>query len=294
MKILNFGSINIDHVYSVDHFVRPGETLGSSRYRQFAGGKGFNQSVALAYAGATVYHAGNVGKNGLWLVDHLRQCGVDVSFIKVVDTPTGHAIIQVNPQGENSIILYGGANQLVTESDAENVLSNFSHGDHLLLQNEISSIPEIMKLAARRGLNIVFNPAPVNSEVVSFPLDLVDIFILNEIEGRELTGESGLDKICSSMRENYSSAVTILTAGNRGVLYADSERTLRVAAENVKPVDTTAAGDTFIGYLLDGIVKRMDVEEALRFASKAAAVCVTRPGAADSIPKREELEIVTQ
>jgi ribokinase len=290
MKILNFGSINIDHVYSVNHFVRPGETLSSSHYHQFAGGKGFNQSVALAYAGATVYHAGKVGKDGIWLMDHLRQCRVDVSFIKVADSPTGHAIIQVNPQGENSIILHGGANQYVTESDAENVLSNFSRGDHLLLQNEISTIPEIMKLAARQGLIIAFNPAPMNPEVLSFPLDLVDIFILNEIEGMELTGESELDKICGSMREKYSAAVTVLTAGEKGVLYADSERTLRVAAKRVKPVDTTGAGDTFIGYLLAEIVGHRDVEEALRFACKAAAVCVTRPGAAESIPKREELE----
>ena len=147
-----------------------------------------------------------------------------------------------------------------------------------------------MKLAAQRGLSIVFNPAPMNPEVLSFPLDLVDIFILNEIEGKELTGESELDEICVSMRENYSSAVTILTAGNKGVLYADSERTLRVAAEKVKPIDTTAAGDTFIGYILAGIVRHMDVEEALRLACKAAAVCVTRPGAADSIPRREELD----
>lgn len=294
MKILNFGSINIDHVYSVEHFVRPGETLGSTDYRQFAGGKGFNQSIALAYAGADVYHAGKIGKDGLWLLDHLQSSGVDTSFLEVVDSPSGHAIIQVNREGENSIILYGGANQKITEAEAEKVLSKFSHGDYLLLQNEISAIPEIMRLAAGQGLTIIFNPSPMNSELLSYPLDLVDIFILNEIEGGELTGEQGPDEIYFSMREKYSNATTVLTVGDKGVLYADSEKTLRVEAEQVTPVDTTAAGDTFIGYFIAEIMDDRDIEQALRLACKAAAVCVTRPGAADSIPKREELEVFAQ
>jgi ribokinase len=289
MKILNFGSINIDHVYFVEHFVRPGETLASMDYRIFAGGKGYNQSIALAQAGADVTHGGKIGSDGLWLLDRLKQCGVDTSLIQTVDTPTGQGIIQVNGEGENAIILFGGANHEITEEDAMNVLFKFKPGDCLLLQNEISAIPEIMKLAQKQGLRIIMNPAPIGQEVQRYPLDMVEIFILNEIEGRELTGETEFKQICRSMTNRFPKAVTILTVGDQGVWFADSNQLLHVAAEKVKPVDTTAAGDTFIGYFIAEYTRGNDPESALRFASKAAAICVARPGAADSIPQRMDV-----
>jgi ribokinase len=289
MTILNFGSINIDHVFFVEHFVRPGETLLSMDYRRFSGGKGYNQSIALAQAGAEVFHAGKIGHDGVWLLDRMELYGVDTSFVQTVDTPTGQAIIQVNREGENAIILFGGANRDITNEDAVKVLSEFKSGDYLLLQNEISAMQGIMKLAAEKGLRIILNPAPMSPEIQKYPLDTVGIFIMNEIEGRDLTGEAEFGKICRAMINSFPKAMTILTVGDQGAWFAESDRLLHVNAEKVKPVDTTAAGDTFIGYFIAEYSRGNDLESALGFACRAAAICVTRPGAADSIPKREEV-----
>jgi ribokinase len=288
-RILVFGSINIDHVYRVDHLVRPGETISSERYQCFAGGKGSNQSIALARAGAEVYHAGRIGADGLWLKEMLDDNGVDTSYVEVADGPSGHAIIQVDDEGENSIILYGGANRSISWKDVRKVLTDFGHGDYLLLQNEISAVPEIISGGAEKGLKIVFNPAPMHSGVLDYPLPKVDCFVFNEVEGRELTGKTGQDDILGAMMDRFPGVCVVLTLKDKGVIYADTERKLTVPALTVKAVDTTAAGDTFIGYLLAGMVAGEDIETGLETACRAAAICVTRPGAADSIPWKEEL-----
>ncbi|HBC85784.1 MAG TPA: ribokinase [Lentisphaeria bacterium] len=289
MKILNFGSVNIDHVYSVEHFVRPGETLSSLLYSRFSGGKGANQSIALAKAGADVFHAGKIGSDGIWLKDNLKKCGVCTGFLKVGKIPTGHAVIQVSKSGENSIVLYGGSNQDIDENFAKKAIAKFSKGDYLLLQNEISSIPFIMEKAHQRGMKIVFNPAPMNSPVKSYPLKLVDIFILNEIEGSELSGRKGFQDVLREMKRKYPKALTIMTLGSKGAAFIENGRIVFVPAVKVKPVDTTAAGDTFIGYFLAGIAKGMKTGDAARMACRASAICVTRKGAADSIPEMREV-----
>ena len=289
MKIVNFGSINIDYVYSVDHFVQPGETLSSRELNRYPGGKGFNQSVALANAGTKIYHAGKIGRDGLWLKDRLKRFGVDTKFVEAIESPSGHAIIQVNAKGENAIVLYGGANQAIKIADAEKVLSGFRRGDYLLLQNEISAVPGILKLGAERQMRIVFNPAPMQSEVLSYPMECVDLFIVNKIEGKELTGRDEPERILSEMQALFPKAEIVLTAGKDGAFYSSAEETLRVPAEKVIPVDTTAAGDTFIGFFLSDLINGKNAETALRTACKAAALCVTKPGAADSIPFRSEL-----
>jgi len=289
MKILNFGSVNIDHVYSVDHFVRPGETMSSLSYARFSGGKGANQSIALAKAGAEVFHAGKIGADGIWLKDNLKKCGVRTEFLKEGEVPTGHAVIQVSKSGENSIVLYGGANQDIDAKFAKSTISKFKKDDILLLQNEISSIPQIMKTAHGKGMKIVLNPAPMNKPVLSYPLKLVDIFILNDIEGADLTGKKGFEAVISEMKRKYPKALTIMTLGSKGAAYLEGERIQFVPAVKVKPVDTTAAGDTFIGYFLAGIARGDGVSDAIRLACRAAAICVTRRGAADSIPEMREV-----
>ena len=291
-QIYNFGSVNIDHVYTVDRFPRPGETLGSRTYRTFAGGKGFNQSIALARAGAGVCHAGMVGNDGLWLKDLLERDGVDARFLDVAEGPTGHAIIFVNPEGENSIVLHAGANHRVTKSDVSQVLGQADRGEFLLTQNETSSVADIIRLGAERGLRVVFNPAPMDAEVKTYPLDLVSVFILNEVEGADLTGETSAEGIIEAMRRKFARAATVLTLGSDGVAYGREGEVLRVPAEQVRPVDTTAAGDTFIGYFLAGMTDDQSIEDALARACRAAAICVTRPGAAESIPTAAELEAV--
>ena len=289
MKILNFGSLNIDHVYRVERFVRPGETIGCDSYRQFSGGKGANQSIALAFAGANVFHAGKIGPDGTWLEQRLARCGVDTRFIETIEGASGHAMIQVNREGENAIIIHGGANRRLNNDDVERILPQFSAGDYLLLQNEVSANECVIRCAAELGMYTVFNPAPMSRQVMELPLELIRCFILNRIEATELTGESRPETILSSMRSRYPNAATVLTLGPQGARYRDSTGELNIPAAKVEPVDTTAAGDTFVGYFLAGMMIQQGAEEALKTACRAAAVCVTSPGAADSIPKRVEL-----
>lgn len=289
MKILNFGSLNIDHVYTVDHIVRPGETIGSRAYSQFCGGKGLNQSIALARAGAEVFHAGKIGHEGRFLVDRLNRDGVDTGHVDVVDGASGHAIIQVDDSGENSIVLFGGANRAIRPLDAEKTIAAFSAGDILLLQNEISAVPDILSAAAKREMRIAFNPAPFSAEVLDYPLADVSWFIVNETEGKGMTGESEPGAIAAAMLERFPDSAVILTLGAKGALYIDADRKIAVGAEAVTAVDTTGAGDTFIGYFLTLCSQGREVRECLELACRAAGICVTRSGAADSIPMRDEV-----
>jgi len=293
MRILNFGSVNIDHVYQVPHFVRPGETLASTRYDRFAGGKGFNQSVALARAGADVHHAGRIGRDGEWLRHALAQDGAKVRHLETVDGPTGHAIIQVDAYGQNCIVLSGGANREIDEQDAAGVLADFGAGDLLLLQNEISMIPEIMHLAAGRGLKIAFNPAPMGPEVLGYPLELVDLFIVNEVEaaglcGREIDPEATL----RALRAQFPKAHFLLTLGPRGAIAMADGDPVSVPPREVPVVDTTAAGDTFIGFFLATRTSGVPLPDALWRATIASSLCVSRPGASPSIPAKDEVDAI--
>ncbi len=290
MRVINFGSINIDHVYRVEHFVRPGETLRSDDYKVFSGGKGANQSIALAHAGVQVLHAGKIGRDGAWLKHKLEEAGVDTVLIEMTEAPTGHAIIQVNKEGENAIIIHGGANESVVDDDIQRVLDACEAGDFLLLQNEINSVDRVLLEAKKRGLFIVFNPAPMTEAIKSYPLEAVDIFIINQVEGEMLTGKKEPLEIIQEMQKHYPRSKTVLTLGKEGVIYADAKHQLSKKALDVVAVDTTGAGDTFIGYFLAGVVSQSPVEKALEMAISASALCVTRAGAADSIPGREEVK----
>jgi ribokinase len=293
-RILNFGSINVDHVYTVEHFVRPGESLICQEYRRFAGGKGLNQSIALAQAGACVYHAGKVGTEDAWLKTLMEDKGVNTGFVETINGPSGHAIIQVNAAGENSIVIVGGANQLMSESDAQRIVADFGPGDYLLVQNEVSAVPQIIRSAKAKGLIIVFNPAPMSRQVLNYPLELVDILIVNETEAHSLTGEIEPDKIYGFFHHQYPRTAIVLTMGHKGAGYFSSQARFHQPAEQVHVVDSTGAGDTFIGFFLAEFIKTNDPKSALAYASRAAAICVTRHGAADSIPSRRELEETQQ
>ena len=290
MKILNFGSLNIDHVYQVDHFVRAGETLASSGYARHMGGKGFNQSIALARAGAAVYHAGCMGEDGDFMRAYLHEAGVNVAFLRTVDGPTGHAMIQVEPSGENCILLFGGANQRIEAAQIRETLAHFAAGDILLLQNEINGLPFLMKYAHEKGMQIALNPSPIDGGLFSLPLDTVRWFLLNEIEGEALTGVKEPKRICQKLLENYPNAEMILTLGSEGVCYQSKDQKLVHPSYRVPVVDTTAAGDTFTGYFLAKISAGESVSYALECASKAAALAVSQEGAAPSIPTIEEVQ----
>lgn len=292
MKILNIGSLNIDYVYDVEHFVARGETLSSACRSVFAGGKGLNQSIALGRAGAEVYHAGLIGSEGGFLRDLLAESGVDVGFVRTVDDcPTGHAIIQRASDGDNCIILFGGANRRVDEAFVDEVLEHFSEGDWLLLQNETSCLPYVIRAAKRRGMRVVINPSPADDLLFECPLELVDCFVLNEGEAERLSGRSGsVDRMLSAMRGRFPGASVVLTAGEDGSVCSEGDAVIAQAAFRTDAVDTTAAGDTFTGYYLAERARGTGVSDALRTASAAAALAVSRAGAAPSIPTRAEVE----
>lgn len=289
MKILNFGSLNLDLVYQMPHFVRAGETLSSTGFHRGVGGKGLNQSVALARAGAEVYHAGLVGEDGAMLRDFLRENGVDVRFVRTVDQPSGHAVIQVEPAGNNCIFLYGGANQCVSEDFIDEVLSAFDAGDLLILQNEINDIDRIIRRAAQRGMQVALNPSPVAENLQALPLEEIDWFILNEIEGAELSGETQPERVLDGLVARFPRAHIVLTLGSEGSVYAHGDARIRQSAFRVQAVDTTAAGDTFTGFFFAAVAAGAPVKDALLRASRASAISVTRAGAAPSIPALQEV-----
>jgi len=292
MKVLNFGSLNIDHVYRVPHIAQPGETLPGESYALLAGGKGANQSAALACAGAPVWHAGKVGPEGGWLIEKLATLGANTEMIQVGDTPTGHAIIQVDDAGQNAIVLFAGANHAFERADIDAAVGNGNPGDWLLLQNETNEVEYMIRTAHGAGLSVCYNPAPFTPQTGRYPLDLLSTLIVNETEGEALTRAGEPEGILSSLVERLPDCDVILTLGAAGVTYRCGDETGQIAAPCVDAVDTTAAGDTFIGYYIAACIAGEDTVEALTRACTAAALCVTRPGAMDSIPSLADVEAV--
>lgn len=288
-KLLNIGSINIDHVYAVPHFVQAGETLSSLFMQDYPGGKGLNQSIALARAGCAVTHAGRVGTDGAPFVTFMREAGVNVDYVETVKDPSGHSIIQVTPEGQNCILLYPGANQTLNMPFMDKALSHYGAGDILVLQNEVSDISYAMQAAHARGMRIAFNPSPFDASILDLPLESVHWFLLNEVEGRMLTGKMEAEDILNEMAVLFPAARIVLTVGRNGVLYRDRDAVFAHGIYKVPVVDTTAAGDTFTGFFIGSAAAEQPVEEALRIASVASSLAVSRPGAASSIPTLEEV-----
>lgn len=291
MKVLNFGSLNIDYVYDVEHFVQKGETISSTDLKIFSGGKGLNQSIACSKAGADIYHAGSIGTDGAFLESILKEAGVDIGYVmKSENVRTGNAIIQNDRQGDNCILLYGGANQTITKEFVDEVFHGFEAGDWLVIQNEINEIPYIVECANQRGMKIVLNPSPMNEKIFDINLDHIDCFILNEGEAKVLVGTSAEgEALEKALRQKFPHAKVVLTLGEKGAVYVDEKETVYQSAYKVNAVDTTAAGDTFTGYFVSGRLQGMSVKESLDLAAKASAITVTRKGAAPSIPWMEEV-----
>lgn len=289
MKVLNVGSMNLDHVYQVDHIVQPGETESSGSLTLFLGGKGMNQSVALAKAGVEVYQGGMIGQDGQPFLDACREYGVDSRYIRTVSEPTGHTIIQIDRHAQNCILLYGGANQCLTEEYVDEVLTHFAPEDILLLQNEVNLLPYLVDKAHEKGMTIALNPSPFDEKLRAVDLSKISIFLLNEVEGEQVTGFAQPEKILAAMVERFPQAQIVLTLGKDGAMYAHGGQRHFQPVFSVKAVDTTAAGDTFTGYFLAGLAEGLPITEVLRRSAKASAIAVTRPGAVPSIPCRDEV-----
>jgi ribokinase len=296
MRIAVIGSINMDLVTRVDHFPQPGETLRSEETGYFPGGKGANQALAAHRAGADVAMVGAVGADSFAMVlrSTLQNEGIDISGVAIRGTTSGLAFITIDPVGQNTIIINPGANQLLTNSDVTAARMVIEGASWLLLQNEIPwSVNEsAIMLAQELGIPVILNPAPafiIPEEI--YPL--LALLVLNETEATAITG------IAVSTPAHALSAAhnliarganeVLITLGVQGAIHlCRSGEIFMLPAFPVNAVDTTAAGDTFIGAYA---VSRLsdDHAAALRFASAAAALCVTRPGAQVSIPKREEI-----
>lgn len=289
MRIYNLGSMNIDYVYQVPHFLQPGETLSSASMEIFPGGKGLNQSVALGRAGAQVIHGAVMGTGGDFLLQTMMDSGVDVSRIRKTDASPGHAIIQVDKSGQNCILLFAGTNRMLEASYIEAFLADAASGDILLLQNECCCLQEAMTLGHKKGMQIAFNPSPFHEEILKLPLEYVDWWFCNEIEGAALFGSSNPETIAENFVKRYPESNLILTLGGEGSLFINGETRLHQSIYPAKAVDTTAAGDTFTGYFLAAVAEGKTAAEALDTASRAASITVSRMGAAASIPFLHEI-----
>ena len=290
MKVLNYGSLNYDYVYEVDHINQPGETQSCVRRNVFCGGKGLNQSVALARAGVSVYQGGLTGEDGQMFLEVCRENGIGTSCLGRVEGPSGHAVIQLDRSGENCILIYGGANQSQTREWMDKTLDHFGEGDLLLLQNEVNGLDYLIDQAYAKGMVIVLNPSPWDDKLKACDLKKVSVFLINEVEGGQITGEQEPERILDKMQQLYPDAQTVLTLGSKGAIWQGRGQRVRQKAYKVDVVDTTAAGDTFTGYFIAGMTEHMPVEENMRRAARASAIAVSRMGAAPSIPALSEVE----
>lgn len=290
MRVLNIGSMNLDYVYSVDHIVLPGETESTGEIHVYLGGKGMNQSVALAKAGVSVYQGGMIGQDGQPFLDACAEFGIHSEYIARSAGKTGHAVIQIDKNAQNSILLYGGANQCLTKAYVDEVLSHFDSGDILLLQNEVNLLPYMIDEAYERGMQIVLNPSPFHDNLAAADLSKVSIFLLNEVEGNQLTGQTSPDEILVEMNRRFPQSRIVLTLGEKGAIYFDGREKYFQPIFPVNAVDTTAAGDTFTGYFLAGLVEGLSIPSALKLSAKASSIAVSRTGAVPSIPYRKEVE----
>ena len=291
MQVLNFGSLNIDHVYTVGHFVAAGETLAALDYKINAGGKGLNQSVALARAGVKTFHAGMIGRDGIFLKEVLESAGVNTEHTVVGELPSGHAVIQLErDSAQNSILLYSGSNMSIPQDFMCSVLDSVPQGSWILLQNEINDIPFLICEAKKRKLHVAINPAPCTDAVKDYPLELCDLIMVNLIEASQLTGVENAPSVAAEMlAEKFPDSEIVITLGGDGALYRFKSEEIFVPAFPVEAVDTTGAGDTFTGFFLAAKLRGMGAEQAMKYASFAASVAVSRHGAAASIPSASEV-----
>lgn len=292
MKILSFGSLNIDYNYKLDHIVAPGETISSHDLIVTCGGKGLNQSIALRKAGAQVLHAGIIGYDGDMLKKTLEDAGVDTTLLKIdPDTKSGHTIIQIEEKtAQNCIIVCPGTNGMVEKDFIDEVVSHFEPGDYAVFQNEITNVDYAMKSCREKGLRVVFNPSPMTRELAASDIyQYVDDLFINEVEGEQMTGTDDPEAILQSLKESWPQCRVILTLGSKGAVILTEDGPYYQKAYPCEAVDTTGAGDTFSGYFTALSAAGKTPAEALELSCKASSLAVRKMGAAASIPLLEEV-----
>ncbi len=281
-RIICVGSINADYIYRVPHLPDPGETLSATSMTRMLGGKGANQSIAASLLGAEVTHVGAIGAGDDWLLNRMDQAGIVTSQIAHVDVPTGHAIINVDEAGENAIVLYPSANHAVPMDRVQAALVGYGPGDICLLQNEVTISAEAARAAKALGLTVIYSAAPFSADAVEAVLGSVDLLVMNEGEAAELT--RALGKTPAQMPCDV-----LVTKGPEGATYFGGDAQT-CPAFKVNPVDTTGAGDCYIGAFAAQRASGTSISAALRWASAASAIQVTRLGTADAMPTKSEIE----
>lgn len=292
MRILNIGSANIDRRYEVKEFVRAGETIAALNYSEVPGGKGLNQSIRISRAGGEVYHLGIIGNDGDMLEDILSKSGVKTEYLFKRDVPNGHAVIQVDENGNNSIIVHEGSNGLFEKETIKNVINNFDEGDICLLQNEINNVDYCIKKAKEKGMKVFFNPSPIKQNIFDYALELIDLFIINELEAEMLSGVKSLntEEISKSLLSKYPDSKFLITLGEKGSLFVSRNERVVQKAFKVNAIDTTGAGDTYTGYFIAFFDKFKDIKYSMTMASAASALSTTQEGAEPSIPTLDKTE----
>lgn len=298
MSVLSFGSLNIDKLYVVPRLARKGETIRAESYIVSPGGKGLNQSIALAKADCKVIHFGAVGAaDGEFLVNTLKECeNIDTSHIlRIGPVPSGHAVITLDQNADNSIVVYGGANRLLSRDYILSCLELGKPGDIVLLQNETNYTDFIISEAYDRGFDVCFNPSPITKELLSYPIRKAEYLILNETESYALAGgKFPENELLFKLQTIFPETNIVLTLGEKGAVFArkKEEGGERIYQDSFKvnAVDTVGAGDTFTGYFLSSITKNRSIRHSLKLACAAAAVCVTKTGSAYSIPDIKEVK----
>lgn len=285
MTVYNLGSINIDHIFRLDHLPQAGETLLSSDYLCCLGGKGANQSLALALGGAKVEHIGRMALPDLHFIDQLKQAGVNLASIDTTAQTTASAIVMVDDSsGENQIVINPGANQQISTQSIDASLAQSKPGDWALSQNETNAVPYFLRQAKERGLKVCYSAAPFVAETTIELLPITDLLVVNQLEAEALAAE--LDCPIEQIEVPH----LLVTMGAEGARYIGKEGDWTLPSPKVNAVDTTGAGDTFLGFLLAALTQQQTISEAMQLALNAAALQVTRKGTADAIPTLEEVK----
>lgn len=303
MKILVYGSLNIDKTYTMPHIVREGETISALSMQLFRGGKGYNQAISFARAGSKVAMAGAVGTDGDFLLEPLEAEGVEISGIKRTEGASGHAVIQVDTSGRNAIWILPGANGEITEGDVDKVLAGYGAGDLIVLQNETACLPYMIAQAHAKGMRVALNASPLTEQLKECGLDKVDFLLVNEKEAAALGGadsspaepdsKEDFDAILERLHARFPAAHILMTLGHRGAIFLTKEgERATCGIYPVKAVDTTAAGDTYTGYFLSEYLRSGNAQRSLQRAAIASGISVSRPGASPSIPYAAEVDAV--
>ncbi len=289
MKALVFGSFNIDKVYFLPELPEKGESVYCEKFETHVGGKGLNQALTLKKAGADVRIAGKVGPDGSYLTDYLAENGLDISLIDKSGTISGHTIIEVDTNGQNQMILFGGANREINKEYCDRILENASDCDFILTQYETSCVEYLLRKAHEKGLKTVFNPSPFVDELKTFPLEYVDCLILNEYEGKSLSERTEPQEIVRILQA-HNHGIVVLTLGEKGAVFYDGKELVTAPAFKADAVDTTGAGDTFTGYFLNAFFCGESPFDSLIKGAAASAIEVSFPGAAETIPDKETVK----